>query len=74
MTLKTTPRAADALLLPKSKIIDATALLANITAELTSDITAREGRAIAVRHTADAARTLHTLSASLHETVARFKT
>jgi [protein-PII] uridylyltransferase len=50
MTLKTTPRAADALLLPKSKIIDATALLANITAELTSDITAREGRAIAVRH------------------------
>jgi methyl-accepting chemotaxis protein len=33
-----------------------------------------EESAIAVRHTADAARTLHTLSASLHETVARFKT
>ena len=33
-----------------------------------------EESAIAVRHTADAARTLHSLSASLHETVARFKT
>ena len=33
-----------------------------------------EESAIAVRHTADAARTLHSLSASLHETVARFRT
>jgi len=33
-----------------------------------------EESAVAVRHTADAARTLHSLSASLHETVARFKT
>ena len=33
-----------------------------------------EESAVAVRHTADAARQLHTLSASLHQTVARFKT
>jgi methyl-accepting chemotaxis protein len=33
-----------------------------------------EESAIAVRHTADAARSLHSLSASLHETVARFRT
>ena len=33
-----------------------------------------EESAVAVRHTADAARTLHSLSASLHETVARFRT
>jgi methyl-accepting chemotaxis protein len=33
-----------------------------------------EQSAIAVRHTADAARQLHTLSESLHKTVAQFKT
>jgi methyl-accepting chemotaxis protein len=33
-----------------------------------------EQSAVAVRHTADAARQLHSLSASLHKTVAQFKT
>ncbi|HEX6735797.1 MAG TPA: methyl-accepting chemotaxis protein [Azonexus sp.] len=33
-----------------------------------------EQSAVAVRHTADAARQLHSLSASLHQTVAQFKT
>jgi methyl-accepting chemotaxis protein len=33
-----------------------------------------EESALAVRHTTDAARQLQTLSASLHQTVARFRT